>query len=82
MAVLDSQDGCEVVVTCGPNGSHSRASLHYVGSAVDIVPLGISVATARRLVGDTYDIVDEGTHWHIEWQPKVPMNHYHFKKDA
>ena len=69
-----------VTLTAGVDGSHSRASLHYVGCAVDIRTNNIAsskleplrVEIARRL-GAEFDVVFESNHFHIEFQPKDPV---------
>ena len=74
------EEGYTCTITSGMEGSHSRASLHYVGLAFDIrtrtMPSGelerIREKLAERL-GDTFDVVLESTHIHIEHQPKTPI---------
>ena len=71
----------EFVVTSTYEGTHSEGSLHYADLAVD----GRSSSTnggafsgeTLRLVdelkeelGPDYDIINEGTHIHIEYDPK------------
>lgn len=66
-------------LTAAIDGKHMPGSLHYVGCAVDFrirdipqeqrEPLRASIA--RRLTSD-YDVVLEGDHFHIEYQPKQP----------
>lgn len=68
-------------VTSGVEGSHSRASLHYLGCAVDIrtrfVPTEkletLRVEIARRLTAE-YDVILEGDHLHVEYEPKTGVN--------
>ena len=66
--------GHELIVTSVIDGKHMRASIHYIGGAADLrLPGDDGIAArnriARRLGGD-YDVILEGNHIHIEWQPK------------
>lgn len=71
-------------LTSGVEGSHSRGSLHYTGCAVDIrisnvpteklPPLRDEIARRLGGPGGDYDVVLEGSHFHIEFQPKKPIN--------
>lgn len=67
----------EMVVTDITGDNHGRASLHYVGLAVDLRIRGISKETILIIVerlqaalGENYDVVLESDHIHIEFQPK------------
>lgn len=69
--------GFDCVLTEGSGGKHGRASLHYVGNAIDIrtrnVPASAVEGIAediRNALGEQYDVIVEGTHLHIEYQPK------------
>lgn len=66
--------GGSLVVTSVSDGKHSAGSLHYVGLAADLRlpadPPGF-VGRLRAALGDEYDVVLEGDHIHIEFQPKV-----------
>ena len=71
--------GLDCTVTCGIEGRHAVASLHYSGCAVDIrtrdVPtdkLGPLRKTIADRLGPDFDVVQEATHFHIELQPKQP----------
>lgn len=67
----------EMEITSGVEGKHSRGSLHYAGAAVDLriknipteVVLDITTDIKERLASD-YDVILEGNHIHIEYQPK------------
>lgn len=64
-----------LVITSGRGGKHSYASIHYMGLAVDIRTWGLDnihalVQAMRDVLGSDYDVIDEGTHIHIEYQPK------------
>lgn len=76
--------GKSCVITSGIDGSHSRASLHYAGMAVDIRSKELDetqkdecVNLARSALGEDFDFILEsvGTdneHFHLEFQPKSP----------
>ena len=69
--------GQTFTITSVCDGKHSEKSLHYNGQAVDIRTRDLSGVTAQdiatriklRLGGD-YDVVNEGDHIHIEFDPK------------
>jgi hypothetical protein len=71
------------VITGGIEGSHSRASLHYTGDALDIRSKDLSgtekieaLTLAKSLLGDDFDLILEADgllneHFHLEFQPKT-----------
>ncbi len=66
--------GVTALVTALLNGKHMLNSLHYTGAAVDFVSdLGVHrelfVEELRTRLGVTYDVIDEDTHIHVEYQP-------------
>ena len=74
--VLCMEWGLRVVVTAILNGSHMKNSLHYTGSAVDFdfqgdVDLVEFLEELRVRLGRDFDVVDEGTHIHVEYQPPM-----------
>lgn len=70
-------------LTSVTDSEHSPGSLHYPGLAFDFA-LGGSLGesdspsefahTFKTALGDDYDVVDEGNHFHVEFQPKTPIN--------
>lgn len=68
--------GKEIVVTSLLDGVHSKNSLHYTGNAFD---MRVWIYTEKqkqsllyqlkKKLGINYDIIDEETHLHIEWDP-------------
>lgn len=70
--------GCDrVVYTSGCDRRHSRRSLHYKGYAVDLVPSGISQYHAdaiKAVLGPHFDVVYEGDHIHVEYDPPNGVN--------
>lgn len=76
-SVLQEEEGVELVVTSGVEGEHSEGSLHYLGLAWDgrkwTVPAERRAWMAERFreeLGEDYDVVEEATHFHFEYQPK------------
>lgn len=72
--------GCDCVVTAGVDGQHKPGSLHYAGAAVDLrsrdVPPDVLpklVARLRESLGEDFDVVQEQTHIHVEFQPHRPL---------
>ena len=66
--------GATMVITAILNGPHMKNSLHYTGSAVDftvgqVADRKMFVAELRARLGEAYDVIDEGTHIHVEYQP-------------
>jgi len=69
--------GSDVVITSGCEGTHSAKSLHYKGLALDFRTRNLTqgeiveVTDALRAdLGDDYDVVFEGDHFHVEYDPK------------
>jgi hypothetical protein len=64
------------VITSAHDGTHSAGSLHDDGLAIDLRVWGFSDAQAKRAtaeiqsrLGERWDVVYEGTHIHIEYDP-------------
>lgn len=81
--ILDAGDlaftaiGKDCVVTSGRDGVHQVHSKHYTDEAVDLrrfhlQPDEVSpmVQTLKQLLGQDFDVVLEGDHFHIEYDPK------------
>lgn len=76
-----SLQGSTVVITSARDGTHSRASLHYVGLAVDVRSTGdrigapkdespaVWAARLRQYLGSAYDVIVEADHIHVEYDP-------------
>ena len=69
--------GMECVITAGNDGQHMSESRHYAGKAIDVrtrtVPEGSLdhlVGRIRECLGKNYDVVLEGDHLHVEYDPK------------
>tara|TARA_Y100000310_G_scaffold336832_1_gene422402 strand:+ start:1579 stop:1881 length:303 start_codon:yes stop_codon:yes gene_type:complete len=67
----------EAVMTSGVEGRHSHGSIHYAGGAFDLrisnIPGAEQLARDRlaERIGADFDVVLEGNHIHVEYQPKV-----------
>ena len=68
----------EFVITSLMEGKHSRGSLHYSGAAFDIRTRHLSEDSINKIykilkvsLGMDYDVIQEKTHIHIEFQPKI-----------
>lgn len=79
----------ELEITSGPDGSHSWTSLHYAGCGADVRTRDMSDAQRRRFLerwreelGHDFDVVDESSHAHLEWQPKGPGRDVRPKRTA
>ncbi len=68
---------CELMLTSITDGKHMEGSLHYKGLAFDCrvsnVPQRYRAQLPQLLrsaLGPQYDVVDEQTHIHVEFDPK------------
>lgn len=65
------------VITAGRDGKHKIGSLHYAGRAIDIRSRDLSTDAIKvsvlndlkRVLGDEYDVLFEGDHYHVEYDP-------------
>lgn len=65
------------VVTSVCDGTHMKTSLHYQGLAMDVrtreipeVMLRPCLEEIKSVLGSQFDVVLEGDHYHIEFDPK------------
>jgi hypothetical protein len=73
-----AKHGLDCVITSVIDGKHSRASLHYTGCGIDFRTRHIKIAgvteeiriEAKAALGDDFDFIFEGNHFHMEYQPK------------
>ena len=71
LANLFARYGRDVFITSIRDGYHSQGSLHHIGMAFDIRPPNdINIEGVKGMLGDDYDCLDEGNHWHIEYDPE------------
>lgn len=71
--------GHPCTLTAAIDGKHMAGSLHYVGCAVDIRTRDLQPSELETLkaelqnrLSSDFDVVLEGDHFHIEYQPKSP----------
>ena len=66
--------GEEAVVTSACEGNHAPGSLHYANEGIDFRRAKKAfpeiVASLKNSLGSNYDVIEEGDHLHIEWDPK------------
>jgi len=64
----------ELIITSTYEGTHGEGSLHYGNDAMDIRvdhPNSMEIKEGvKEKLGKDYDVVYEGTHLHVEWDPK------------
>lgn len=66
----------DVLVTSKREGTHSPGSLHYIGRAIDArYPKSCTnrqefAQRLRTALGKDFDVVVEGSHIHVEYDPK------------
>lgn len=63
----------ELVVTSTYEGTHSAGSLHYAHLAIDIqknTRVKQTIAALKIKLGVKYDVIEETSHIHIEYDPK------------
>ena len=72
--IYQQQTGREAVVTSTYEGNHGLNSLHYCNDAIDLrLPqkkLSAVVDKLEMQIGKDFDVVEEQTHIHIEYDPK------------
>lgn len=76
LGVADRLGIPKITITSASDRTHSPGSLHYQGKAVDLVvegDIGFSVELSKAL-GPDFDVIFEGSHTHLEFQPKRPLN--------
>jgi hypothetical protein len=68
--------GWTLRLTCGGEGKHQRASLHYAGEAVDLglppsgTDLPAFIEELKTALCEEFDALLEADHVHVEYQPK------------
>lgn len=64
-----------MTITSAKDGIHMKNSKHYSGEAIDIRKLdmknvNVVVEKIKEYLGKNYDVINEKTHIHIEYDPK------------
>jgi hypothetical protein len=76
--------GYELIITSCTDGQHSSTSRHYLGTAIDVrtwtePASGMQiegdvrsklVTQLKHILGKDWFVLDEGTHFHIDWRPQ------------
>lgn len=68
--------GIVMTVTSVKDGAHKSGSKHYVGCAADLRVWGLEgrivtvVDAIKTALGEDFDVVPEGDHIHLEFDPK------------
>lgn len=68
--------GAELIITSAKDGKHSAKSLHYEGLALDLRSRNVAgaekqvLAEMKTALGPDFDVVFEGDHFHIEYDPE------------
>ena len=78
MANEGAEQGQNIVITSGTNGTHMTGSKHYTGDALDMRTSNFPTPSAmmtfvdglRKRLGGDYDVVVEKDHLHCEYDPK------------
>ncbi len=83
MNITDSimqKHGVGFVVTSAVDGQHSPGSKHYAGLAFDMRIRHLTNTQTLQIkhelseaLGESYDVVLEKTHIHVEFDPKIPL---------
>ncbi len=78
--------GYELIIASCTDGQHSKTSRHYLGTAIDMrtwttPSSGVQLEDSRRIalvdslktfLGPDWFVLDEGSHFHIDWRPRRP----------
>lgn len=64
--------GEQVYITSIREGTHSPGSFHPQGAAFDMRPGSVLAKDHKAALGPDFDVVDEPTHRHVEYDPKLP----------
>lgn len=68
---LYGERGYDLFITSKRDGNHSGGSFHYIGCAFDFrKAAGITVRMIKDALGKQYDVIEHGTHVHVEYDPK------------
>lgn len=75
VANVFAEHGQDLVITSVTDGKHMEDSLHYAGRAADVRKPAYThihklVDDIAIALGDSFDVVLEPTHIHIEYDPK------------
>ena len=73
--VIDLYEKCGLgsfYITSKREGNHQGNSFHYIGHAVDFGKALVHVPREeiKKVIGKDFDLVEERTHFHLEYDPK------------
>lgn len=75
------ENGKTCVVTCGTDGQHRSSSAHYTGRAFDLRTRHLLTTEREKIMremkaslGADFDVIFEGDHFHVEYDPKTGVN--------
>ena len=64
----------DIYITSTDEGNHIAYSKHYFGEAIDIRPPKTDrenkINKLKERLGEDFDVIDEGDHVHVEYDPK------------
>lgn len=70
-------EGEDTIITSVTDGDHHAGSLHHTGAAVDLRTRHVTARQLERIVKkirealtDSFDVVPESTHLHLEYDPR------------
>ena len=73
--------GSELIITSALDSKHGYGSLHFRGDGVDLRTrhlqehaVGPIIDEMKDKLGPDFDVVLEGNHIHVEFQPKTGIN--------
>lgn len=67
---LYHNNGLDFYITSVKEGNHSEGSFHYIGQAFDFRKQEVNINKIRGLLGPDWDVINEKTHFHAEYDPK------------
>ncbi|MFH2057789.1 MAG: hypothetical protein ABIJ59_02685 [Pseudomonadota bacterium] len=74
VAQLYDDNGEDLYITAKRDGLHGLGSLHYEGLAFDFrypkKEISDFISKIRSAAGPGFDVIAEGNHIHVEWDPK------------
>jgi len=62
-------EGLDFFVTAKRDGNHNPGSCHPEGDAIDFKRQGMPMQKIRAVCGPGFDVIDEKSHVHVEWDP-------------
>ena len=63
-------EGKDLFITSMRESTHGPGSLHHIGLAIDFKKQKMSIQKIRAICGPGFDVIDEGSHVHVEFDPR------------